>query len=110
MSHPLLAAEAIYSTFGTDPDFADLVEMFVEEMPNRVATLVTAYDAADREQLRTTAHQMKGASGSYGFHQLTEFAARLENSLKNEQPETAIKTALDELVAVCQKVRPGAPQ
>jgi HPt (histidine-containing phosphotransfer) domain-containing protein len=67
--------------------------------------------AADRDwgQLTRTAHQLKGAAGSYGFHALTSYAARLEHAAKDAQHEESILEALHELLDVCQRVRPGMP-
>lgn len=107
MNTDILNATALYSSLGDDPDMSDLVEMFVEEIPNRIATLVTSYETSDWNELSRTAHQMKGASGSYGFDQITSFAARLETAVKKKEAETEIKEALDELVLVCGKLRSG---
>ena len=103
-------AEFIYSDLGTDPDFGELVEMYVEEMPDRVATLQQAHAAADTELLQRTAHQLKGASGSYGFPMLTPYAAALEYAVRDDEPEEAILKALNELIDVCGRLRSGAPQ
>jgi len=100
----------IYSTYGGDPDLGELVEMFVDEMPDRVAALERAFGDGDLETLRRTAHQLKGAAGSYGFGQLTPWAAALEEAIRESQPEDAIEQALADLVALCGRVRAGEPQ
>jgi len=98
-----------YSTLAEDPDLAEIVEMFVQEMPDRVANLLRRFDARELNELERAAHQIKGAAGSYGFHQLTPSAARLEALVKQRRPEEEIKAALNELVALCQGVRAGTP-
>ena len=110
MNAAILNAEALYSSLGDDPDLGELVEMFVVEMPDRISTLITSFETANWSELQRAAHQMKGASGSYGFDQLTEFAARVENSVKGKAAETEVKEALDELVLVCGKLRAGTPE
>jgi HPt (histidine-containing phosphotransfer) domain-containing protein len=55
------------SSLAGDPDMAELVDMFLEELPQRLTVLTTAVDAGDIETLRRLAHQLKGAAGGYGF-------------------------------------------
>ncbi len=98
---------ALYSSFGDDPDLGELVTMFVDEMPQRVATLLEQCQAADWEALSRTAHQLKGAAGSYGFDQLTPFAARLEASAKASVDVVAIHQAVDDLVELCGRAHAG---
>jgi HPt (histidine-containing phosphotransfer) domain-containing protein len=102
--------DVIYSSLGADPDLGELVEMFVQEMPDRVGTLETQAQSRDWAQLTRTAHQLKGAAGSYGFHALTPFAARLEHAARAGLQEDQILASLDELLDLCRRVRAGAPQ
>ena len=99
----------VYSSFGGDPDLGELVEMFVEEMPDRIDTLQQAFTTGDFELLQRSAHQLKGAGGSYGFDQVTPYALALESSLKEGEPADAIEKHLEELVGICQKLRAGEP-
>ena len=99
-----------YSTLGSDPDLGELVEMFVDEMPNRVATLKQHGGNTDWEELRRSAHQIKGAAGSYGFGQVTPFAAKLEESCAEVRNEEAILQNLDALVSLCERLRAGSPE
>ena len=62
----------------------------------------------DRESLRRTAHQMKGAAGSYGFDPLTDAAAELESAVRENQPRERIQNALEELIGRCRRIRAGA--
>ena len=116
MSNSPLEANAVYSTLGADPDLGDLVALFVEEMPciTRCTTLELSFQEANRDELARAAHQLKGAAGSYGFHQLTNFAARLERAVreirKTTQNEQEILASLTELLTVCRKIRAGSPE
>jgi HPt (histidine-containing phosphotransfer) domain-containing protein len=107
MSLQAVETEFLYSTLAADPDLAEIVEMFVDEMPARIENLTNILAARDWPALTRLAHQMKGACGSYGFHPLTPAAARLEYACKEGHEEAAIQEAVAELVALCQKVRPG---
>lgn len=104
---PGVETEFLYSSLAGDPDLGEIVDLFVDEMPGRVAKLAACLSSGDWEQLGRFAHQMKGACGSYGFHQLTSTAARLEQAARHEPEEAAIREAVEELVALCEKVRTG---
>ncbi len=99
----------LYSSLGDDPELAEIVDMFVDEMPDRLATVLSQLEASDWEGLRRTAHQLKGAAGSYGFDQVTPFAAKVEGTIQQGDQESEIRNTVDELVKVCQRIRGGAP-
>lgn len=85
-----LPTELIYSVYGDDEDLAEMVEIFVGEIPHRVQTLSDALLGGRLEDLRRTAHQLKGAGGSYGFGLLSEVSAKLEMALRNgARPKTS---------------------
>jgi HPt (histidine-containing phosphotransfer) domain-containing protein len=102
--------ELVYSTLGGDPDLSEIVALFVAEIPGRVATLLAKLDAGDWEGLRRTAHQLRGAAGSYGFDPLTPSVARLEDATGQHAPEQEIRAAVDSLVALCSRVCAGTPR
>jgi HPt (histidine-containing phosphotransfer) domain-containing protein len=99
----------IYSAIGADPDFADLVDWYVAEMPERVVRLQSLFAAAAWDELRRLAHQIKGAAGSYGFPQLTPLAGRVEQAIVCASPEAQIEADLAELLAHCSAIRAGTP-
>lgn len=97
--------EPLLSTLAHDPDLCEIVEMFVEEMPERIEALTARYEAMDWDGLATTAHQIKGSAGSYGFHQITPSAATLERAAREHQSEDEIRKALDDLLQLCRRAR-----
>lgn len=108
-SPPSACGEPIYSQLAGDPDLVDLVAMFVDEIPLRMAGLRECFQAGDREQLGTLAHQLKGASGSYGFEPLSPLAARLETAARQNEPEEAMRQALEALIEMSARLRADAP-
>jgi len=102
-------AACLYSPLAQDPDLNELVDMFVAEMPERTSSLLAQVQARDWEQLRCSAHRLRGAAGSYGFGQLTPSAARLEEAISTRAPEEQILQAVDELVELCGRIRCGTP-
>lgn len=107
MNESTIAEQYVYSSLGDDPDLGELVELFVSGMPSRVATLQSHYEKADWEELRRTAHQLKGAAGSYGFDRVTTYAARLEAACRESQGEDEIRQAYEALTDICGKTRVG---
>jgi signal transduction histidine kinase/CheY-like chemotaxis protein len=100
----------VYSHLAADPDYGELVTLFVQEMPDRINALDAQAKSRNWNQLAETAHQIKGAAGCYGFDEITPCAARLEAAAREAQQEEQILSALDELLTICRRVRSGKPQ
>ena len=100
----------VYSHLAADPDLGELVDLFVQEMPDRINALDAQAKSRNWNQLAETAHQIKGAAGSYGFDEITPCAARLEAAAREARQEEQILSALDELLSLCRRVRSGKPQ
>jgi HPt (histidine-containing phosphotransfer) domain-containing protein len=79
--------------------------MFVDEMPDRIAALTDQMAGGDMEGLRQTAHQLKGAAGSYGFEPITPCAAQLEQAIRDRESLERIREATEELVDLCSRIR-----
>jgi CheY-like chemotaxis protein len=98
----------IYSRLATDPQLAELVDIFVNELPGRISAIQDLASTRNWEQLARTAHQLKGSAGSYGFHEITPCAATLEVAARDAQQEDRILAALNELLTLCRRARSGA--
>ena len=110
MNQAIASFEPVYSAYGHDPDLADLVAVFAKEIPDRVACFRPYLDGPDWEGLGRVTHQLKGAAGSYGFDQLTPILQRFESLVKQRASLDALEVAFHEVVAVCERVRPGGPE
>lgn len=109
MSPDMMVADALYSPLADDPDLGEIVEMFVDEMPERVTLIQQLLDASDWEGVRRAAHQLKGSAGSHGFTPISPVAAAVEKSVVSGQPEEEIRKAVEELCEMCGRVRAGTP-
>ncbi len=58
-----------------------LVRIFLDELPERVRMLESAWSAGDAQRISSLAHQLKGAGAGYGYESLTSAAAALEGAL-----------------------------
>ncbi|QYK48799.1 MAG: Hpt domain-containing protein [Phycisphaeraceae bacterium] len=98
------------SDLADDPDMVELLDFFVAELGERIASLQSHLDAQRLGDLRTLAHQLKGAAGGYGYPDLSRIAGTLEASITEGGPEpdpTTVKHAVDALVDVCRRAIAG---
>lgn len=102
-------AECVYSRLAADPDLQEVVDMFVQDLSQRAAALLSYLNEGDWQNLRRVAHQIKGAAGSYGFDAVSPAAGRLESALRDGEPEERIRAAVVELTNLCGRVRGGPP-
>lgn len=110
MSHTPAEALPLYSELASDPVLCEMVELFVEEMPERIARLREHFEAQDWDALRRFAHQLKGAAGSYGFPQLTGHAAQLEAALLQPSAADVIGQRYETLIAQCGRATAARPE
>jgi HPt (histidine-containing phosphotransfer) domain-containing protein len=83
--------EPIRSQYADDPDMLELVKEFAAELPGRAEEIEGLLDRSALPDLQRLAHQLKGAGGGYGFPQVTEAAAALEQALEEGASEGVIK-------------------
>jgi len=101
--------DPITSSFASDPDMADLVALFIQELPTRIQSLRAAWESERLSDLQRLAHQLKGTGIGYGFPAITRAAGSLENRLMNlgEDTDTAAAASLtneyQDLIDVCQR-------
>src|SRR5690606_20533847 len=100
-SHASTVDPPLLSEFAGDPDMAELVQMFIDDLPQRLAAIEAAFDAGDLDQLRSLAHQLKGAAGGYGFTPITDSARTVEQTATGRSSGEAMRQALDGLAALC---------
>lgn len=98
------AQPAIVSRYADDPEMAELVSVFVNELPARAAAFSAAALEADVERLRGLAHQLKGSAAGYGFDPLGDVAGRIEAQILNgERDIAALRGEVDALLDLCKR-------
>jgi HPt (histidine-containing phosphotransfer) domain-containing protein len=102
-----LDAGLLYSDLAADADLADLVDLFVCELPGRLRELETAIGQDDVDLVRQLAHQLRGAGGSYGFPALGPPAGELEQAARRCESIPILVLALEDLAEVSSRVRAG---
>jgi len=98
---PSTTGGPLHSTFEADADMAELIAMFVEELPQRVGELTDAFDREDLKALRSLSHQLKGSAGGYGFDVITDAARKLEQAVRDEADLATLRRSMDELMSLC---------
>ena len=110
MTPDTAAVERLFSSFGDDPDFVELVKMYVQELPQRLQSLHDAAGQKNWPELVRLAHQIKGAAGSYGFQPITPYAQQLELTARRGESESQIVEALSALEEICSRCQSGSPR
>lgn len=87
-----------------DPDFRELLEEFVGEIPDRIALIENAMASADIATLRRLSHQLKGACGGYGFPTLTNDAAVIESAIDRGLPAQQINEMIEDFLGKLRNV------
>ena len=100
----------VSSLSAEDPELCDLVEEFVERLPDQLDAMLHAWTTGDLSQLARLAHQLKGSGGSMGFAAFTLPAKRLETLAKDGQLDQ-IEDALEEIANLIARIAaaPGQP-
>lgn len=90
--------EPLYSRYASDEEMQELLEQFIEELPERADALRSAFETGDSESLRLYAHQLKGSAGSYGYEPITEAASQLEAISHHAGKTSDLEAALIQLL------------
>ena len=90
---PVFAADT-----GEDAEIAHLVAQFLDGLAARRTRMDAALADADREAMKTEAHQIKGTAGAMGYPLMTRQAGILEELLKVTEPDwERVRSELKEL-------------
>ena len=100
--------ENLFKELSDDPDMAELIEIFIAELPDKITAIEKALTSQDLQALATVAHQLKGSAGGYGFPSITEVAKELESSARAQEDLDKLRRHLETLAALCQRARARA--
>ncbi len=101
----LQVSEPIYSDLAqSDPDFAEIVELFVDGLTQRLEAMQDALQANDMDCLRRLTHQLKGSGGGHGYPMLSQNASALEQHVL-EGATAEITRGLDELASLVARIK-----
>jgi HPt (histidine-containing phosphotransfer) domain-containing protein len=97
--------EPVYSTLRRT-ELAELIDLFVCELPLRLSVIEQLMSAGDREGLCRAAHQLKSSAGGYGYGDLCLYAGRVEALCRDRRTtDEQLEGAVDELIDHAGRVR-----
>ena len=108
MSEPVLDPAVIENlrqlTPAGEPDvLAEVLELFLQDVPQRLARLRGAYDVRDAVEMYKTAHSLKGSAGNIGADALFEVCRQLDDKSRAGDL-TDVKPLIDALDAEFKRV------
>jgi HPt (histidine-containing phosphotransfer) domain-containing protein len=82
-THPADSSDdaLLRSEFHDDPEMREIVRSFLQEIPNRLALMDSLLEDGNKAEFRRVVHQIKGAGGGYGFQEISNAAAQLEQCM-----------------------------
>lgn len=100
--------DPLVSSLAGDPEMAELVQLFVSELPERMAALRSALDSRDFRVAARLTHQLRGSAAGYGFAPIGLAAGAVEDLLRagsgaeQVMAERLVDT-VNELRALCDR-------
>jgi HPt (histidine-containing phosphotransfer) domain-containing protein len=110
MTSPAHGPSPLRSEFADDADMVELVGLFVSELGDRISRLEAGLAQNRLNDLRTLAHQLKGAAGGYGYPEVSRLAGVLENQLldaREGRDLPSVNKSVHELVSICRRAIAG---
>ncbi len=72
-------------------DLEDLVPEFLENRQQDVISLKEMAQGGDFDTIKRIGHNLKGSGGGYGFDEITEIGARIEEAAKENDEKVIIR-------------------
>lgn len=106
----LRAAERgdITSSLADDPSYHKMIDMFVNDLPDRLKEMQEALDEGNLQDLAFKIHALKGLGNVAGFPIYTAKAEALERAVLDNQVDK-VRRQLDEMVQLCLKTKLPQP-
>lgn len=99
----------LLSELADDTDMAELVDMYLAGLGPKAALVAELYAEHRLGELARLAHQLKGASGGYGFPTISEAAKKVELQATADPDLRQLTLAVDDLTRLCAQAIAGRP-
>jgi HPt (histidine-containing phosphotransfer) domain-containing protein len=93
----------IQSTFARNPQIMKIIPEFVAGLPAQVRKMTDLLSRNEMNELQKVVHQLRGASGGYGFDDTTAPATQLEESIKAGKPVPQIAVETESLINLIRR-------
>ncbi len=112
MSHASGPAEPLVSRFAGDPEMADMVNFFLDELPARVEAIRSAWAARELRLLSRLAQTLSGSGAGHGFPEIRDAAGAIGAQIRSAGPSRApdlgaVNTQIAELIELCSRACAG---
>jgi PAS domain S-box-containing protein len=95
---------AIKSSLAGNPRMQTIIPEFVNGLPREVRKMNNLLGRSDLAALQKVVHQLRGASGGYGFELATEAASRAEESIKAGNALESVTAEIKSLIEVIRRI------
>lgn len=92
------------TSLSNDPRFGEIIARFIDALPQRVSEMREQRGAERNASVRTLAHRLKGAAGSYGYPGISDLARRVETLCEANANDQEIAGAIEELAVEADRV------
>jgi CheY-like chemotaxis protein len=99
--------DAIESQFRDDPGLSGLIRSFVEVLPERVARFRAMMASGDLRGVGSLAHQIRGVGGMYGYPEMTETAALIEDAVFERREGGLLEELVEEFAGMVARIGRG---
>ena len=94
----------IKSSPAGNPRVMKVIPEFVEGLPGEVHKMTDLLERNDLAELQKVVHQLRGASGGYGFEPVTAPATTAEDSIKAGRPLESITAEIRSLIDIVRRI------
>jgi HPt (histidine-containing phosphotransfer) domain-containing protein len=98
------SSRTIKSSLADNPRIKKIIPEFVEGLGGEVRKMIDLLKHNDLAALQKVVHQLRGASGGYGFDPVTEPATRAEESIKAGNALERITAEVETLIEVIRRI------
>ncbi len=97
-------SKVVRSAYANMAKMQNILGEFIEDLPKRTAELQESLRQNKLDQVRRTAHQLRGCGGGYGFGVLSERATDVEQAVKDQQSLEQISQQVENLVEYMRRI------
>jgi two-component system CheB/CheR fusion protein len=94
----------IKSRLSGDPRIRKILPEFVDGLPDKVRQMLDLMQSNDLAELQNLIHQLRGASGGYGFDAVTDPARKAEESIKLLKSPEIIAAEINSLIEILRRI------
>jgi HPt (histidine-containing phosphotransfer) domain-containing protein len=98
------ASGVIKSSLADNPRMQTIIPEFVSGLPGEVRKMTDLLERNDLPALQKIVHQLRGASGGYGFELATAVANRAEEAIKVGNALESITAEINSLIEVIRRI------